>query len=146
MRYLLLFLMLIAAQSHAVNLQISWLVPTQRVDNSALGVNDLTGFEIRYRKGSEGLSALKQIVIADGKATKYILTVPDDVGYVIQIAAFDTTMLYSDYTQISYTKPIDLPAPKAPAGVKVQRQVIDIVGTCNANPTKCKVAAQGEWQ
>jgi hypothetical protein len=58
-----LIAMLVSISAQAVNLQISWVPPTQRTDNSALGVNDVIGYEIRYRKDSEGLSALKTVMI-----------------------------------------------------------------------------------
>jgi hypothetical protein len=141
-----LIAMLVSISAQAVNLQISWVPPTQRTDNSALGANDVIGYEIRYRKDSEGLSALKTVMIPDGKATKYVLTVTDDVNYVVSIAAYDTTFLYSAFAQLTYVPIADLPSPKLPTTLKVIKQPADTLVLCTANPTKCKIAAPSEWQ
>lgn len=94
-----------SAQSTAVSAKLStttqarllWSTPTARENGDYLELDEIGGFEIRFKRPSE--STYTTVVIQDNRVNSYTLTQP--VGDLqFEIAAFDTNGLYSNFVSI----------------------------------------------
>ncbi|MDR7088648.1 fibronectin type III domain-containing protein [Cellvibrio fibrivorans] len=87
------------ASSAAIEtITITWGHPNQREDGSYLELEDIGGYEIRYRKPTG--ARYTYINLNGNRTTEYIFTGPvRDLEF--EIAVFDTTGLYSRYIKIT---------------------------------------------
>ena len=77
--------------------ELSWSHPTARENGEYLELNDIGGYELRYRQNS--LDTFKYIVVNGSQTTTYSLgSLASDNDY--QIAVYDTNGLYSNYVPI----------------------------------------------
>lgn len=77
--------------------EISWTAPNRRENGDYLDINDIGGYEIRYKKTSD--STYTYIAINDAFENRYSFTYL--VGnYVFQIATFDKNGVYSSFVDI----------------------------------------------
>jgi len=77
---------------------LSWSHPTERENGEYLELNDIGGYELRYRQNS--LDTFKYIVVNGSQTTTYSLgSLASDNDY--QIAVYDINGLYSNYVPIS---------------------------------------------
>lgn len=68
-------------------LALTWSVPTQRQDGTALPVSEIDGYMITYMRDG---GAAVQVVIDDGAATTYRFTGLQPGAYLFQISTTDT--------------------------------------------------------
>lgn len=88
-----------------VSLQLSWSLPTQREDGTALDVQDISGYEIYMSRIDSANTVTDQVVVVSG-ANQTNLTLPDlGAGqYHLAISAIDTGGLKSQLSDVvSYT-------------------------------------------
>ncbi|MGV8836868.1 hypothetical protein [Cellvibrio sp.] len=87
------------ASSAAIEtITITWGHPNQREDGSFLELEDIGGYEIRYRKPTG--ARYTYINLNGNRTTEYVFTGPvRDLEF--EIAVFDTTGLYSRYVKIT---------------------------------------------
>jgi hypothetical protein len=77
------------------SVSLYWSAPIQRVNGENIAFEELGGYEIRYRKGPD--ESYTRIVIDDPLVEQYhIDDLPGD-DYQFEVAAFDTTGLYSNF-------------------------------------------------
>lgn len=76
---------------------LSWRMPTVREDMSGLGVEELGGYEIRYRKAGD--ETYTYISIEDPNTVYYEIPWLEG-NYIFQIAAFDKNGLYSKFMDL----------------------------------------------
>lgn len=124
------------ADSSAV---LRWAVPTERENGEPLAVEDIGGYEIRYRSGDADES--NSVIVPDGSATSFTLNELTDAAYTIEVAAYDTDGLFSEFVQINYRLPSK---PLGPSDVAVQPTVVDVLVACLAYPN-CRVATESEF-
>ena len=118
---------------------LRWSVPTERENGEPLAVDDIGGYEIRYRAGDA--EEFSSVIVPDGSATSFTLNDLTGANYAIEVAAFDTDGLFSDFVPINYRAPSK---PLGPSGVAVQPTVVDVLVACLAYPN-CRVATEGEF-
>lgn len=77
---------------------LSWSHPTERENGEYLELNDIGGYELRYRQNS--LDTFKYIIVDGSHTTTYSLgSLASDNDY--QIAVYDTNGLYSNFISIT---------------------------------------------
>lgn len=77
--------------------RLQWSHPTQRENGQFLSLNEIGGYEIRYRPNS--LGNFTYINLPGSQSTQYgIGSLPSN--YDFQIAVYDTQGLYSDFVSI----------------------------------------------
>lgn len=73
-----------------------WSAPVERVNGDAMTINDIGGYEIRYKKASD--SSYTNVVINDSAVDQHSI---DDLenadDYTFEVAVFDTDGIYSDF-------------------------------------------------
>ena len=77
---------------------LSWLAPTQRENLTPLDINELGGYEIRYKLAND--VDFTYITINDAWTTYYYFAWLDG-AYTFQVAAFDKNNLYSNYVNLT---------------------------------------------
>lgn len=136
-------LALISLQSSA-DVIMQWKTPNLRENGTALPLEKLGGYVIKYRKTTDPATVPDTvIVIPDNKAAEYpIIGVTSD-NYKFTIAAYDSDGLHSDYVTVSL---LVIAKPTAPAAVKVANKTLNVVAACIAAAPNCRVAVVGEWK
>lgn len=77
---------------------LTWSHPTRRENGEYLELDDIGGYELRYRQNS--LDSFKSIPVTGSRTTSYELKgLPSNYDY--QIAVYDTHGLYSNYVAIT---------------------------------------------
>jgi hypothetical protein len=81
---------------------LSWYRPDHRENGEYLEIDELGGYELRYREGSEG--SYSSVIIEDPWQDEFHLSSIVDVStayrYEYQIAAFDSSGLYSQFVSL----------------------------------------------
>jgi hypothetical protein len=84
--------------SSNANVRVEWITPSSRENGAYLELDEIGGYEIRYRPKNS--SFYLQEIITDKYATYYERTdITDDASF--QIAVFDTNGLYSRFIQLT---------------------------------------------
>lgn len=84
--------------SSNANVRVEWITPSSRENGTYLELDEIGGYEIRYRPKNS--SFYLQEIITDKYATYYERTdITDDASF--QIAVFDTNGLYSRFIQLT---------------------------------------------
>jgi hypothetical protein len=86
-----------SASSHRRGARIEWATPSSREDGSYLELNEIGGYEIRYRPVNS--SVYLEEIITDRYATTYE-RIDLTTDTIFQIAVFDTNGLYSRFIQL----------------------------------------------
>lgn len=76
---------------------ITWSHPTQRENGSFLELDDIGGYEIRYRKPTD--KNFTYFVISGNRTTEFSYTA-DFTGAEFQIAVYDSSGLYSNFVPV----------------------------------------------
>lgn len=78
-----------------------WSAPTQRVNGTAVGMDDIQGYEIRYKKQSEG--EYTTILVLDAYTDQLPIDDIDTASeYQFEVAAIDKYGIYSTYVTASH--------------------------------------------
>lgn len=77
------------------SVSLYWSAPMQRINGEDITVEDLGGFEIRYRKESD--ASYTRIVIDNPAIDQYHIDGLEGDDYRFEVAAFDENGLYSDF-------------------------------------------------
>lgn len=106
MKYLTsLFLILASAGTCAAT--VSWSPPTQRENGTALALSEISGYSIRYRLVTD--NTYSYITVQPSSTTQYQLPLTSGAKYAVQIAAYDTGGLYSNFIDITAKSVSTLP-------------------------------------
>lgn len=82
------------------SLTLYWSAPIERVSGASMTINDIGGYEIRYKKGSD--DTYTNIVIADAGTDQYSINSLNNADdYTFEVAVFDTDGIYSDFVVAS---------------------------------------------
>jgi hypothetical protein len=79
---------------------VNWGHPSQRVNGSFLELDEIAGYELRFKQTSS--SNFTYLKIEGNSSTHYVTTLIP-AGSLIEIAVYDTNGVYSDFTAISAT-------------------------------------------
>jgi len=77
--------------------KLTWTHPTQRENGQYLELDDIGGYEIRYRKTTD--KRFSYIVINNNKTTEYTHTDVSDTEF--EISVFDTNGVYSRFVKVA---------------------------------------------
>jgi len=77
------------------SVSLYWSAPSHRINGADIAMEDLGGYEVRYRKLDE--SDYTRIVIEDPLIEQYHIDALTESDYVFQVAAYDKDGLYSDF-------------------------------------------------
>lgn len=80
------------------NVVIEWFIPSERENGEYLELDEIGGYEIRYKLKSA--SSYQSVVVKDGGIDRYSLGELSGT-YEFQIATFDVNGLYSEFVTIS---------------------------------------------
>lgn len=88
------------SQSTPTSLTLYWSAPIERVSGASMTINDIGGYEIRYKKASD--DTYTNIVISDAGTDQYSINDLNDADdYTFEVAVFDTDGIYSDFVVAS---------------------------------------------
>ena len=78
------------------NLSLYWSEPMERVDGSPLGLTEIMGYEIRYRRNGENRYTS---IFVDGYGidSYHFDRLPDPQNLTIEIAVIDNNGIYSEF-------------------------------------------------
>jgi hypothetical protein len=79
-------------------LGLNWIAPTKRQDGTVLDINEIGGYELRYRAADK--TNFTYISIIDAWTTQYNFAWLEG-SYVFQVAAFDKNGVYSEFVNIA---------------------------------------------
>jgi hypothetical protein len=115
MRFFLILLLLIPAITLADSIELTWDIPTQRTDNTALATEEIDGYAIDYTHNN----GEQQTIIVDGGLTQ-LHTINDALpgSYVFQIATISNEQVGPSSNPITLTL---AEIRKAEAGAPVVR-------------------------
>lgn len=78
------------------DITIYWSAPTQRVNGDKISLNDIAGYEIRYREKND--QDFTYVLIADGRQDQILLEgITKQGNYTFEVAAIDNYGIYSRY-------------------------------------------------
>lgn len=77
------------------SVSLYWSAPSHRINGEDITIEDLGGYEVRYRKLDE--SGYTRVVIEDPLIEQYHIDALTEADYVFEVAAFDKDGLYSDF-------------------------------------------------
>lgn len=87
----------VSAQLISTQVRLLWSTPTARENGEYLELDEIGGFEIRFKGAAD--TQYTSVVINDNSVNSYTLTQPaGDLQF--EIAAFDTNGLYSNFVSI----------------------------------------------
>ena len=100
MRFFLILLLIIPAITLADSIELTWDIPTQRVDGSALAAEEIDGYAIDYTHNN----GEQQTIIVDGGLTLSHI-IPDVLpgSYVFQIATISNEQVGPSSNPITLT-------------------------------------------
>lgn len=83
-------------ESSAVrSVSLYWSAPSHRINGDDIAIDDLGGYEVRYRKTDE--QDYTRVVIDDPLIEQFHIDDLAESDYVFEVAAFDKDGLYSDF-------------------------------------------------
>ena len=97
MKHITLLLLLIGFNALAAPVQLDWVAPTERQDNTALPVEEIAGFKAYY--GLESGVYTDSITIPDNTATSTVIDLPTGFIYDIVMTTYDTEGRESIYSE-----------------------------------------------
>lgn len=77
------------------SVSLYWSAPSHRINGDDIAIDDLGGYEVRYRKIDE--QAYTRVVIEDPLIEQYHIDELAESDYIFEVAAFDKDGLYSDF-------------------------------------------------
>ena len=78
------------------SITLYWSAPIERVNGELMTLEEVGGYEIRYRKNNEMFYS--NILIEDSSVEQYTLAgISNAKDYVIEVAVFDSLGVYSDF-------------------------------------------------
>lgn len=80
------------------DITLSWFVPNRRVNGAYLELDELGGYEIRYKRASD--AKYTSVIITEATTTSYKLGLLG-VDNQFEIAAYDSNGLYSEFIAIA---------------------------------------------
>jgi hypothetical protein len=72
-----------------------WSAPMERANGAPLSLDEIGGYEIRYREIND--SAFENIIISDAAIEQYFIDDLPAGEYEFQVATFDSNGIYSDF-------------------------------------------------
>lgn len=81
------------------SVMLYWSAPQQRSNGDPMTVNDIGGYEIRYRNAKSPY--FKTVLIRDPATEQYRLNSVVLDNLVIEVAVFDNNGIYSDFVRAS---------------------------------------------
>ncbi len=81
----------------ATPVSLHWSSPTERENGEYLELNDIGGYEIRFKRPTD--ASYTRVVINDNRINSYT-PASTDASFQYEIATFDTTGLYSNFVSI----------------------------------------------
>ena len=81
-----------AAPPGAVSVTVSWSIPSSRENGEALGLYEISGYEILYKKVGDSLYYSEKLT--DALMTEYVVADLNPGDYEFKISAFDNEGLY----------------------------------------------------
>lgn len=105
----------------AGKVNLTWTAPTQRVDDSTLGVNELTGYRIYSMSGTNPSLIM---TIPSGTITSTTIPVTDPANGQCITYAYAITAVSTLESALSNTIAVPLCAPKAVGSFSAQYQIL----------------------
>ena len=82
--------------SETADVTIYWSAPIERVNGDLMAMNEVGGYEIRYKLASD--DSYTNVVIEDGSVDQYtFLDIADAENYAFEVAVYDADGIYSDF-------------------------------------------------
>ena len=85
------------AAASASEITLYWSPPLERTNGDPMGIDEIGGYEIRYR--SDNSAPFKSIVISDPTVDQWTFTLSQAEASVVEVAVFDTDGIYSDFVR-----------------------------------------------
>ena len=112
MRYLILFLLSFPA--FAGSIQLSWVAPVEREDNSPLSLSEIESYKIYYN--TDGSTAYPNMIsVTDPTATTYTMDLPPATYNIVMTVLAGSESVFSDV--VIKTIPLVKPPPKPVTGL-----------------------------
>ena len=97
-KFLLLLLLLVSFNVNALTVNLSWVPPVEREDNTPITEAEIAGYNVYYTDTVSG-DYINSVFVAGGSTRSHVLQMSGAIQYFIVVTTVDTEGRESQYSQ-----------------------------------------------